>query len=142
MKKLFCSIAVISLFSSFLTLTGCRKEEAQTSLQNKIVGKWTFDAAIADQTDYGVTLKDTTLFTADDYFDFNANGTLSIMAAGVSYKGNWKVTGDTLVFTNTNYVDFPGGFVVLTLTQSDLELSHTQNTPPDHYLDAKLNFKR
>jgi len=142
MKKLFCSIAFISLFSSFFSLTSCRKEETQTSLQNKIVGKWTMDDAIANQTDYGVTQKDTTRFTANDYFNFNANGTVSIMASGVSYNGNWKLTGDTLMFTNTNYVDFTGGFVVITLTQSDMKLSHAQNTPPDHYLDAELDFKR
>lgn len=142
MKKLFCPIAAISMFVTCLVLTSCKKDQAQPSMENQIVGKWTIDAAIADLTDYGVSQEDTTVFTANDYFDFKADGTLSIMATGVAYQGNWKITGDTLVFTNTNYIDFPGGFVVLSLDQSDLKLSHTQNTPPDHYLDEKLNLKR
>ena len=142
MKKLFCPIAAILMFVTFLVLTSCKKDQAQPSLENQIVGKWTMDAAIADETDYGVSQEDTTRFTANDYFDFKADGTLSIMATGIPYQGNWKVTGDTLVFTNTNYVDFAGGFVVLNVNQSVLQLDHSENTPPDHYLDAKLNFKR
>jgi hypothetical protein len=141
MKKLFCPIAIISLFAAFLTLS-CRREDVQPPLQNRIIGKWTMDAAIADHTDYGVIQNDTTRFTTNDYFDFKADGTVSIMASSVSYDGNWIITGNTLVFTNTGYVDFPGGFSVLTLSSSELKLNHAQNNPPDHYLDAKMNFKR
>jgi len=142
MKKLRLHFAIISLFAAFLTLTSCHREQIEPPLENQILGKWTMDAAIADHTDYGVNQKDTTMFTTDDYFDFKADGTVTIVASGVSYEGNWKITGDNLVFTNTGYVDFTGGFSVLTLTGSDLKLNHSQNAPPDHYLEAKLNFKR
>ncbi len=142
MKKFRYPIAMLSLFVAFLTLTSCNKDEVEPAPENLIVGKWTMHAAIADHIDYGVSYQDTTLFTTDDYFDFKADGTVSILATGVSYAGNWNITNDILTFTNTGYVDFTGGFSVLTLTQSDLKLNHTQNNPPDPYLDAKLNFKR
>ena len=142
MKKLIYPFAAIAIVASFFTFTSCHKEQTEAPLSTRIVGKWNMDAAIADHTDYGVKQSDTTRFTTSDYFDFKADGTVSIMASEIAYQGNWAITGNTIVFTNTQYVDFPGGFSVLTLTGSDLKLNHAQNDPPDHYLDAKLNFKR
>lgn len=142
MKKLRYPIAMLSLFAAFLAVTGCQKEKIDPSLEDQIIGKWTMHAAIADHTDYGINYQDTTWFSNDDYFDFKADGTVSIMARGVSYQGDWKMKADSVSFNNTGYVDFPGGFRVLSLTASDLKLSHIQNNPPNHFLDAKLNFKR
>lgn len=141
MKTLRYSVAIIAAFTGLLAFTSCHKQ-ADAPMQNQIIGKWMMDAAIADHTDYGVNESDTTLFTNSDYFDFKTDGTVSIMATNVAYTGNWKITGDTLVFTNTGYVDFPGGFTVLSLTGSALKINHAQSNPPDHYLNAKLNFKR
>ncbi len=142
MKKLLYPIAISSLFAVFLTLTSCQREELEPPIENKLVGKWTFETAIANHTTYGVNQKDTNWFSADDYFDFKADGTISIMALGVSYDGTWKITGEKLFFSNTGYVDYTSGFELPILTQSDLQLYHTQNAPPDHYFEGKLNFKR
>ncbi|MEI9913209.1 MAG: lipocalin family protein [Bacteroidota bacterium] len=142
MKKLLYPFAIISLFAAFLTLTSCEREELEPTTENKLVGKWTFEAAIANSTTYGVNRSDTNWFSADDYFDFKADGTVSIMALGVSYDGTWKITGEKLFFTNTGYVDYTSGFELPILTQSDLQLYHTQDAPPDHYFEGKLNFKR
>ncbi len=143
MKKLLYPVAISSLFAVFLTLTSCEREELDPPpVEDLLVGKWTFEAAIGNYTNYGVNRKDTTWFTNDDYFDFKADGTISIMASGVSYNGTWKITGERLFFTNTHYVDYTTGFELSILTQSDLQLHHTQDAPPDHYFEGKLNFKR
>lgn len=142
MKKLLYPIAIMLLFAVPFTFTSCEPENIDPPIKQQLVGKWTFEAAISNSIDYGVSSKDTTWFTVDDYFDFKADGTVDIMTSGVAHNGNWTVTGDRLFFSNTGYVDFNGGFELPLLTQSDLKLFQTQDTPPDHYFEGTLVFKR
>ncbi len=79
-------------------------------LQSQVVGQWTMTTAIYNSTQYGVTNVDTIPFTSADYCDFKADSTLSIMASGVAYNGNWVIDSSKLYITGTNYLDNPSGY--------------------------------
>lgn len=140
MKKILTPAVISVFFAAFFTLTSCKKE-VDPPMEELILGKWTMNAAIGNYTDYGVYRTDTTWFTTNDYFDFKADGTVSIVENEVSHNGNWKIVNNKLIFTNTGYMDFNGGFDLPILTQSDLQLYYIHEIT-DHHLEAKLNLKR
>ncbi|HEY4337455.1 MAG TPA: hypothetical protein VGM89_16200 [Puia sp.] len=129
----------------FVAIVACRRTvtpptpPAPPTLQSKIVGKWTMVAAIANSTNYGVNYTDTTAYTSADYFEFKADSTLSIMAKGVAYNGNWRIDSSKLFITGTNYIDYVRGFQLPILDQHNLQLYYTE-TQPDTYLEEKLNL--
>lgn len=142
MKKLLYPFAITFLFAVSLTFTSCEQENLEPPIEQQLIGKWSFQAAIGNYTDDGVNRRDTTWFDTNDYFEFKADGTVNILAFGVEYDGNWKITNNKLFFSNTGYVDYSRGYELPVLTQSDLNLFQTQNTPPNHYFEGTLVFKR
>jgi hypothetical protein len=142
--KTLSSTATALLFSmvSLYTLVSCtRSNLAPPSLSTKILGKWIVKNACGSYTDYGVNRKDTTWFTVNDYFDFKADSTLLIMMDGESHNGKWQITDSRLYITQTNYMDFAGGFGLPILTNSDLQLWDTASSE-NTYLDQRLNLYR
>ena len=132
---LACTVAMTSV------LTACTRLSQQPSQSQQILGKWTMQTAIGNYTTLGTNHKDTTAFTPADYFDFKADGTVSIMESAHAYNGNWKITNNKLLFTNTNYVDFDGGFDITTLTSTRLKIHYFQ-TDSTSTLDQTLNFSK
>ena len=130
---LLCLLAVVSCRRSVTT--------PAPSLQSKIVGKWTIVAAISNSTQYGVTSQDTVLFTSADYCDFKADSTLSIMANGVAYNGNWRIDSSKLFITGTNYLDNSSGYELPILDLHNLQLYYMSSIP-NIYLEEKLNLTK
>jgi len=123
-----------------LAIVSCQRSVTAPapSLQSKIVGKWTMVAAIVNTTSSGINYPDTTSYTSADYFDFKADSTLSILAAGVAYNGRWQIDSARLYITGTNYMDFAGGFDLPVLDQHNLQIHDTyvptSNTTSDQTL--------
>jgi len=111
------------------------------TLQSKIVGQWTIIAAIYNSTQYGVTVLDTIPFTSADYCDFKADSTLSIMANGVAYNGNWQIDSSKLFISGTNYLDNPSGYTLPILDQHNLQLYYTSSAP-NVSLEETLNLTK
>lgn len=125
-----CTVAIIGLFS------GCQQENSPT-----INGKWIIKEAIANSTANGVNWKDTTRYTSSDYFEFNTDGTLTIVETAKTYHGKWRLSNNKLFITETNYIDFPSGFDLPILTNTDLQLYYTE-TNSSASIEEKLNLTR
>ncbi len=141
MKKFLCKITILV----FLTLGGCSKTNTPPPTppipSELILGKWYMKAAIGNYTDYGVNQKDTTWFTPADYFIFNADSSINIMADGVAYNGKWLIQNNKqLMITGTHYMDF-GPFDLPILTATDLQIYDTLTTA-NTALEQKLNLYR
>lgn len=140
-------MTIVCALGCFLTVAACHKTvntpatPPPPSIQSQLVGKWTMVSAIGDYTQYGVNYPDTTYFTAADYFNFEADSTLSIMQAGVAYNGRWEIDSNRLYITGTNYMDFAGGFDLPVLDQHNLTI-HDGDTTTLAITDQKLNLIR
>jgi hypothetical protein len=136
------TMAAISVVGVILALASCTQQVIQTTTEQRITGKWTMKTAIGNYTVQGVNRKDTTRFTTADYFDFKANGTLTIVETQKTYSGNWKVVNNKLVITNTNYMDYAtNGFDIPILTSTDFQLYYTEATSAAT-LEQKLNLSK
>jgi len=126
-----------------VVVVGCHKTATTPppTLQSKIVGKWTMTTAIYNSTQFGVTNQDTIPFTPADYCDFKADSTLSIMAEGVAYNGNWWIDSSKLFIAGTNYLDNPSGYALPILDQHTLQLDYTTSAP-NVFLEEKLNLTK
>lgn len=140
MKHLLSSITMTCTVVVLLALASCKKTNPP-SLSDQIVGKWTMVTAIGNYTVQGYNHKDTTAFTANDYFDFRSDGTLSIMETEKAYNGKWKITGTKLIITETGYMDYGNGFDLPILTKTDLQIYYTDTTSQST-LELKLNLKK
>ena len=135
------TISCASLF--LLAVVACQRTVTTPppTLQSKIVGQWTMTTAIYNSTQYGVTDLDTIPFTSADYCDFKADSTLSIMATGVAYNGNWRIDSSKLFITGTNYLDNPSGYTLPILDQHNLQLDYTSSAP-NVSLEETLNLTK
>jgi hypothetical protein len=143
MKKSLSPMTVSCALLCLLTSVACQRSVTTPapSIQSKIIGKWTMEAAIVNDTDYGVSYTDTTYFTSADYFDFKADSTLSILATGVTYNGRWEIDSARLYITGTNYLDFPRGFDLPVLDQHNLQIHDTALTT-NTITDRKIVLSR
>ena len=134
----FCALLCL------LAIVSCQRSVTvpAPSLQSKIIGKWTIKTAIVNTTSYGVSYPDTTYYTSADYFDFKADSTLSIMAAGVAYNGRWQIDSTRLYITGTNYMDFAGGFDLPVLDQHNLQIHDTYTATSNTTSDQDLILSR
>lgn len=140
MKKINFITSIACLIFLLTTTIGCKKSNVQTTSQ-KITGKWTLKNAIGNYTVLGSNRKDTTTYTSADYFDFKANGALSITVNNNNYTGQWIITNNKLIITGTNYIDFANGFNISILTSSALQLDY-KVTDSISNSEQILNFNR
>jgi hypothetical protein len=124
MKKILLAIILGCSIMGALTLTGCTKQSLQPSQQ--VVGKWIMKTAIGNYTVQGTNRADTTNFTSSDYFDFKADGTLAIMESQQPHNGNWQIVNNKLYISNTDYIDYPQGFDLTSLTTTSLQLHYVE----------------
>lgn len=141
MKKSLSAFTVFML-SILIYFSSCEKaDNPATTLSSQILGKWIVTEAIGSYTDYGVNRKDTTRYSSDDYFDFHADSTLSIVVEGATHNGRWQIANSKLIISDTRYMDRPRGLELPVLTNTDLQLYYTE-THADSYLEQKLNLRR
>ena len=130
MKKTILAAVMICFIAAIFI--GCTRNNMVTPTQTPsqiILGKWTMQSAIGHYIDQGGETRDTTLFTSADYFKFNADSTLNIMASNVAYNGKWYIQNNKLFITGTAYMDwYPSGFMLPTLTAHKLQLYDTTTT--------------
>jgi hypothetical protein len=147
MKKSLSPMTFVCVLLCFLAVAGCHKTETASapppppSIQSQVIGKWTMITAIYNSTQYGVTDVDTIPFTSADYCDFKADSTLSIMAKGVAYNGNWRIDSSKLFITGTNYLDNPSGYELPILDPHNLQLYYLSSIP-NVSLEEKLNLTK
>ncbi|MDQ7948484.1 MAG: hypothetical protein REI78_16080 [Pedobacter sp.] len=141
MKKITKMNMVILMIVAIVIGAGCSNPIPVPTIESRIVGKWTMKTAVGHYVTQGVPLNQTTNFTATDYFDFRADGTLSIAETGKSYQGKWKVVGNKIIFSETNYIDYPNGFDIKILTANDFQIYYTE-TKQISSLEQWLNFAR
>jgi hypothetical protein len=126
MKKLLLALILGCSIIGALTLTGCTKPALQQDPSQQVVGKWIMKTAIGNYTVQGTNRKDTTSFTSSDYFDFKADGTLAIMESQQPHNGNWQIANNKLYISNTDYIDYPQGFDLTSLTATSLQLHYVE----------------
>jgi hypothetical protein len=147
MKKSLSPVTVSCALLFLLAVVACQRSVTTPppppppTLQSKIVGQWTITAAIYNSTQYGVTVLDTIPFTSADYCDFKADSTLSIMANGVAYNGNWQIDSFKLFISGTNYLDNPSGYTLPILDQHNLQLYYASSAP-NVSLEETLNLTK
>jgi hypothetical protein len=138
MKKTLLNLMAICAVIFAVTLASCKKDKSQ-SQADKIVGKWYLKTAIGDYTTQGQNHKDTTTFTSADYYDFKADGSVMLVTDGDSENASWKVSNSKLIFTNTDQLNYTGGFDITILTSTTLQL-HYHQTDANSTLDQTLNL--
>jgi hypothetical protein len=103
------------------------------------------DHANGDWCLYGNERHDTTHFSGSDFIQFNADGTLSIHDSvnegSDMLTGKWTIENNKLLILESNYMDYPGGFDITTLTSSTLQLYYKQGNATTG-LEQKLNLAR
>ena len=123
MKRILPFLLMIMV--AVVALSGCRSNTPAT-LQTKIVGKWTMKTSTT--TTSGTVSGNTSgTYTANDYYKFNADGTINIMDTGVAYNGNWTInSSNKLIITGTgpNYLDSYSAFDIPVLTANTLQLTY------------------
>ena len=124
MKRALLGILAVSALL-ITGLTSCEKVKDALA-QKQIEGKWQMQSAIGNYTVLGENYRDTTYFTADDYVQFNADSTVTIHEDGETASGKWSLIDDKLHITETDYLDYPNGFEIRTLTNAKLELFYTE----------------
>jgi hypothetical protein len=137
MPRMILPVAVVCIF--LVMLYGCTATTVAPASTQQIIGKWTMKNAIGHYIVNGDDRRDTTNFTSADYFDFKADGTLSISETGKSYNGNWAISNSKLYITNTGYIDYTGGFDMPVATSGDLQLYYTE-IKPSGTLEQWLNL--
>src|SRR6201986_833105 len=124
MKKTILAAVMICFIAAICT--SCTRQNLPTPTQTpaqKILGKWTMQRAVGHYIDQGGDQRDTTWFTSADYFKFNADSTVNIMANSVPHDGKWYIQKNKLFFTGTSYMDwYPSGFELPTLTDHKLQI--------------------
>jgi hypothetical protein len=129
MKKLLLLMMVCTIISS-VTLTGCSNPVPTPTIESRIVGKWIMKSAIGTYSQNGgapYTLS--TTFTASDFFNFKADGTISISETGKTYNGKWKVDANRVYISETNYLDYAAGLDIKVLTANDFQLYYNEIKP-------------
>ena len=109
-----------------VALSGCRSNNTPATLQTKIVGKWTIKTSTTS-TSGTVSGNTSGTYTASDYYDFKADGTINIMDTGVAHNGTWTINSNNkLIISGTgNYLDpFATGFDIPVLTANTLQLTY------------------
>lgn len=139
MKKL-SSILIAVMCLIVVTYSSCRRSNTPGP-SAQITGKWTMQSAIGHYIVLSNERRDTTKFTASDYMQFKADGTLTISESNVVYNGNWQITNNKLLITGTGYMDFSGGFDILTLTSNQLQIFY-KTTDSNSILEQTLNLSR
>jgi hypothetical protein len=141
-KKILAAIMICFIAAIF---TSCNRNNVVTPTptpSQTIVGKWTMQSAAGHYIVQGDERRDTTWFTSADYFKFNADRTLNIMADNVAYNGKWYIQNNKLFISGTNYMDwYPSGFQLPTLTGHKLQLYDTDDTA-GNYLEQTLTLVR
>lgn len=137
MKKIVYTLLCLCTLAGTSALTSCNKTIPPLTPAQQIVGKWTIETAIGNHVMHDMhggpdtPSSDTTFFTAADFMQFNADGTLfihdTVNEGTDSLTGKWKITNDKLYMTESGYLDDPSGFDISTLTNHKLQLSWTQS---------------
>jgi hypothetical protein len=143
MKKTILAAVMICFIAAIFT--SCTRNNMVTPTQTpsqQILGKWTMQTAASHTIAQGSEWRDTTLFTSADYFKFNADSTLDIMAGNVAHNGKWYIQNNKLFITGTDYMDwYPSGFELPTLTSHTLQIYDTDNTN-NNYIEQTLTLTR
>ena len=113
---------------AIIALSGCRQSNTiPTTLQIKIIGKWTMKTSTTS-TSGTVSGNTSATYTANDYYDFKADGTIKIMDTGVAHNGTWTINNNSKLIisgTGANYLDsFSAGFDLPVLTANNLQMTN------------------
>jgi hypothetical protein len=142
MKRNIFLLLILCSIGVFTATIGCRRSIVTPNNQTLILGKWTMNTAQGHYVTAGVTRDETTTFKPADYFEFRADGTVTIVENGITYNGKWKIDGSSkIIFSETNYIDTVTGFTIKTLTASNLQLFKVETAGSD-VSQFTLNFSR
>jgi hypothetical protein len=140
MYKKISTFSFFGLATAAFIFSSCTKKSDKTQ-EEQLVGKWTMDAAIGAYGYEGEINRDTTYFTEGEFIQFNTDGTLHAEQGEEVIDGHWEITNNKLVITDTEYMDYPGGFTISELSASKLELYYAQ-TQGQTSLEQKLKLKK
>ena len=143
MKKTILAAVMICFIAAICT--SCTRSNLPTPIQTpsqKILGKWTMQSAAGHYIVQGDERRDTTWFTSADYFKFNADSTLNILADSIAYNGKWHIQNNKLFISGTNYMDwYPSGFELPVLTSHKLQI-YDKDSTSNAYLQQTLTLVR
>lgn len=141
MQKTFVGFLFVSTLAVFSMFTSCKKESNEGTTEEKIVGKWTLEAAYFDYHFLGVSQKDTATSASGSFLQFNSDGTASAFGDGLISVGTWKITDNRLVITENGDEDSPVGYNIVKITKNELQL-HDKETDGEDYVEVTLHLKK
>jgi len=140
MKKInFPNLCIFVLTTALISIS-CNKN-IDVPLSQELIGKWTMESAVGTYTIMGISQQDTTWFTSNDFVEFKNDGTLAIEKTDKKFDGKWKMESNKLVITETDYIDYPGGFDISRFTGTNLQLYFAVKDSLTS-LEHTLNFKK
>lgn len=137
MQKLFIRILFVSAIAVATMMTSCKKDGGGTT-EEKIVGKWTAEAAYFNYFFDGVSQKDTAEVNTSNFLQFNADGTTSASDEGEIATGTWKIENNKLLITESGE---QLSYDILKITKSELHLYEKEMSGED-YVEVTLHLKK
>jgi hypothetical protein len=141
MQKLLYRFLFVCTLAGLSVLTSCKKESAGGTTEEKLVGKWTMEAAYFDYYFLGVSQKDTAANTTGNYIQFNADGTSSASDDGQVTAGTWKFTDNRLIVTENGDEDSPVGYDIVKINAHELQL-HNKEIDGEDYVEINVHMKK
>ena len=140
MQKLLFGFFLIGSLAVMSTFTSCKKESSGGSNEEKIVGKWTVDAAYFHYHLFGTSEKDTITESSDSYLQFNADGTTTGYSEGQASVGTWKINSNKLIVVE-NGDDDSLAYDIKKLTANELHL-YNKETEGENFIEVTLHLKK
>lgn len=133
MKNFIVSLIAVAI-SAFL-LTSCKKDEP--SVQEMLLGKWTFDRQIVNVFLNGNSMSDTTYGDPGDYIEFRSNNTIVSFMYGGYDSTTYAVLGkDKLLVGQSDTIGIRSVF------SNSLVLGNTELNAPDDFVENFIYFYR
>ena len=139
MQKTIVRFLFVSFIATAAIFTSCKKENGKSN-EERIVGKWTPEAAYFDYNVGGVSQKDTAVASEGDYIQFNSDKTVVSVSEGEQSTGTWSIQDNKLTISETGEVVAPI-YDIQKLTDNEMSL-HLKQTDDSGYLEMTLHLTK
>jgi hypothetical protein len=139
MQKTLVRFVSIGFVATAMIFTACKKESGKSN-EEKIVGKWTQDAAYYDYNIGGISQKDTVVASEGDYIQFNSDKTVVAISEGEQSSGTWNILDNKLTITDPD-VPFAPAYDIQKLTDNEMSL-HLKQQDDDGYVEMTVHLTK
>ena len=140
MQKSFLTLFTVLLVGTATIFTSCKKDK-EASTQEKLVGKWTLDAAYLNFHFLGVNQKDTLAGDGTDYIQINRDGTVSGSGDSQVGVGTWKLVDNKLIIKENGEQNPEIDYDIKKLTSSELQL-YSKQVEGEDFVEITMFLKK